>query len=133
MSATVTVSASVRVMIVDDHRIVRTALAGLLEGTDGIDVVGEAADGCEAVELVAKLQPDAVVMDVTMPRMDGIEATRRVRDLLPGVRVIGLSMHDRDDMAEAMCEAGASAYVSKGGPPEELIRVLLGESSSGDC
>ncbi|MFH5803370.1 PAS domain S-box protein [Alienimonas sp. DA493] len=127
------VSAPVRVMIVDDHRIVRTALAGLLSGTDGIEVVGEAADGCEAVERVSELQPDTVVMDVTMPRMDGIEATRRVRDLMPNVRVIGLSMHDRDDMAEAMCQAGAAAYVPKGGPPEELIRVLRGEESSENC
>ncbi|QDT17749.1 PAS domain S-box protein [Alienimonas californiensis] len=125
--------APVRVMIVDDHRIVRTALAGLLSSTEGIVVVGEAADGCEALERVAELLPDTVVMDVTMPRMDGIEATRRVRDLMPNVRVIGLSMHDRDDMAEAMCQAGAAAYVPKGGPPEELIRVLRGEDSPDNC
>ena len=124
---------NLRIMIVDDHRIVRTALAGLLAGTEGIEVVGEAADGVEAVEMVEDLHPDAVVMDVTMPRMDGIEATRRVRALLPSVRVIGLSMHARDDMAEAMCEAGAAAYVPKGGPPDELIRVLLGKASPDEC
>ena len=124
---------NLKIMIVDDHRIVRTALAGLLAGTEGIEVVGEAADGVEAVEMVEDLHPDAVVMDVTMPRMDGIEATRRVRKLLPSVRVIGLSMHARDDMAEAMCEAGAAAYVPKGGPPDELIRVLLGKASPDEC
>ncbi|WP_171183642.1 PAS domain S-box protein [Alienimonas chondri] len=124
---------TVRVMIVDDHLIVRTALAGLLAGTEGVEVVGEAADGREAVERVQEVRPDTVVMDVTMPRMDGIEATREVRKLMPNVRVIGLSMHDRDDMAEAMCEAGAAAYVPKGGPPEELIRVLRGEETPNNC
>ncbi len=131
--ATAPSSVVVRVMIVDDHRIVRSALVGLLASTDGIEVVGEAADGIEAINLVAELKPDTVVMDVTMPRMDGIEATRRVRELNPQVRVVGLSMHDRDDMAEAMCQAGAEAYVPKGGPPEELIRVLRGERSLNNC
>ena len=122
-----------RVMIVDDHRIVRSALAGLLRGSAGIEVVGEAADGQEAVDRVEEYGPDAVVMDVTMPRMDGIEATRRVKELLPGVRVVGLSMHTRDDMAEAMCAAGAEAYVPKGGPPEELLRALRGNPDPTDC
>ena len=122
-----------RVMIVDDHRIVRSALAGLLGGTKGILVVGEAADGQEAVDRVAELNPDAVVMDVTMPRMDGIEATRRVKEILPNARVVGLSMHTRDDMAEAMCDAGAEAYVPKGGPPEELVRALRGNPDPVDC
>ena len=124
---------SLRVMIVDDHRIVRSALAGLLRGAEGITVVGEAADGQEAVDRVAELAPDAVVMDVTMPRMDGIEATRRVKELLPDARVVGLSMHTRDDMAEAMCAAGAEAYVPKGGPPEELLRALRGNPDPIDC
>ena len=124
---------ALRVMIVDDHRIVRSALAGLLRNTEGIEVVGEAADGQEAVDLVLDLDPDAVIMDVTMPRMDGIEATRRVKELVPGARVVGLSMHTRDDMAEAMCGAGAEAYVSKGGPPEELVRALRGNPDPTDC
>ena len=123
---------ALRVMIVDDHRIVRSALAGLLRGTAGIEVVGEAADGQEAVDSVERICPDAVVMDVTMPRMDGIEATRRVKELLPKTRVVGLSMHTRDDMAEAMCQAGAEAYVPKGGPPEELLRALRGEADPDD-
>ena len=124
---------ALRVMIVDDHRIVRGALAGLLRGTDGIEVVGEAADGQEAVDRVEEFGPDAVVMDVTMPRMDGIEATRRVKELLPDVRVVGLSMHTRDDMAEAMCAAGAEAYVPKGGPPEDLLNALRGHATPTDC
>ena len=122
-----------RVMIVDDHRIVRSALAGLLRGTDGIEVIGEAADGLEAVERVELLHPDAVVMDVTMPRMDGIEATRRVKQRLPNTRIVGLSMHTREDMAEAMCAAGAEAYVPKGGPPEDLLRALRGDACNHDA
>ena len=117
-----------RVMVVDDHRIVRAGIAGLLRATEGIDVVGEAADGQEAVDLIDSLRPDAIVMDVTMPRMDGIQATRLVCARLPGVRVVGLSMHTRDDMAEAMCAAGAESFVTKGGPPDQLIRAIRGES-----
>ena len=123
---------ALRVMIVDDHRIVRMALAGLLNGADGVEVVGQAEDGQDAVDRVADLAPDAVVMDVTMPRMDGIEATRRVKALLPHVRIVGLSMHTRDDMAEAMCSAGAAAYVPKGGPPDELLRALHGRPDPDD-
>ena len=117
-----------RVMIVDDHRIVRAGIAGLLRTTEGIEVVGEASDGQEAVDLVESLRPDAIVMDVTMPRMDGIEATRRVCARLPGVRVVGLSMHTREDMAEAMCDAGAESFVTKGGPPDQLISAIRGEA-----
>ena len=122
-----------RVMIVDDHRIVRSALAGLLRGTEGIEVIGEAADGLEAVERVEVLHPDAIVMDVTMPRMDGIEATRRVKQRLPQTRIVALSMHTREDMAEAMCAAGAEAYVPKGGPPEDLLNALLGRAGGDDA
>jgi DNA-binding NarL/FixJ family response regulator len=112
------------VLLADDHKIVRQGLAGLLEIEPDIVVVGEAEDGEEAVELARQLQPDVVIMDVTMPRMSGIEATRLIRRDLANTRVIGLSMHAASDMAGAMCAAGATAYLPKGGPSEDLIAAI---------
>jgi LuxR family transcriptional regulator, maltose regulon positive regulatory protein len=87
-------------------------------------VVGEAGDGARAVELATELEPDVVVMDVTMPKMNGIEATEQIVSSLPNVRVIGLSMHSESDMAQAMQRAGASAYVTKGGAAIDLIDAI---------
>ena len=117
----------VRVIIADDHRIVRAGLAGLLRDRPEIQVVGQAVDGLEAVELATRLLPDVVIMDITMPRLGGIEATRLIHRDLPTVRVVGLSMHESDEMQAAMTAAGAAAYVTKGGPPEELIAAILQE------
>lgn len=99
----------------------REGLAGLLDGHDDLEIVGQAGDGQEAVEMGLALRPDVVVMDVAMPRLNGIEATRALREQAPSVRVIGMSMHARDEMAAAMFDAGAVAYVTKGGPAEQLI------------
>jgi len=114
----------IRVLLVDDHRIVREGLAGILRGEPDIELVAEASDGQEAVERTERTEPDVVVMDVSMPRMDGTEATRIIRRDHPEIRVIGLSMHDREDLAQAMHEAGASAYLTKGGPASELIETI---------
>ena len=111
-------------LLADDHEIVRQGLVGILQIEPDIEVVGEAADGEDAVELARKLQPDVVIMDVTMPRMTGIEATQLIRRELPKTRVIGLSMHAESDMAEAMRAAGAFAYLTKGGPSEDLIAAI---------
>ena len=114
----------VRVLIVDDHRIVREGLAGLLRTHPDMEVVGQAENGRMAVEMALRLQPDAIVMDVTMPIMDGIDATRSIVRESPNVRIIGLSMHEERDMADAMIKAGATAYMTKGGPPEALLAAL---------
>ena len=114
----------IRVLVADDHKIVRQGLVGILQIEPDIEVVGEASDGEEAVALARKLQPDVVIMDVTMPRMTGIEATKLIRREMPKTRVIGLSMHAESDMAKAMCAAGASAYLTKGGPSEDLIAAI---------
>jgi signal transduction histidine kinase len=115
---------SIRVVIADDHKILREGLVGLLRDQAGIDVVGEASDGQAAVELCQRLNPDVIVMDVTMPGMTGIEATRIIREQMPQVQVIGLSMHEKDDMSAAMREAGAVAYLPKGGPSEDLVHAI---------
>ena len=120
-------SRPVRILIADDHRIVRAGLAGLLGSRPELDVVGLASDGEEAVEFAGRLRPDVVVMDVTMPRLNGIEATRVLQRNCPSIRIVGLSMHDSPEMADAMREAGAAAYVTKGGPPEELIAAIIGD------
>jgi DNA-binding NarL/FixJ family response regulator len=114
----------IRVLLVDDHKILREGLAGLLGEEPDIQLVGEADDGRVAVELAKQLHPDVIVMDVTMPDMDGVEATRLIKLAVPTARVIGLSMHEKEDLAAAMTQAGASAYLTKGGPSEALLETI---------
>ncbi len=114
----------VRVLLADDHKIVREGLARLLEEEPDIEVVGEANDGAEAVALARTARPDVVLMDVTMPGMDGIEATRRILAEIPDVKVVGLSMHEGSGMRMQMRQAGAVDYVWKGGDPDELVQVV---------
>jgi len=113
----------IRVLVADDHQVVRQGLAALLNDEPDIDVVGEAADGQEAVELARHTRPDVILMDIAMPRLDGIAATQQVRAELPQTRVITLSMLD-DDMARAMREAGAVAFVSKHDPFERVLEAV---------
>ncbi|WP_058557224.1 response regulator [Thiohalocapsa sp. ML1] len=113
-----------RVLLVDDHTMVRRALAATLEDAPDVVIVGEAADGLDAVHAVEHLQPDVVLMDFAMPRLDGLEATRRIKARWPGVGIIGLSMYDEADRAAAMIEAGASAYLSKTGDIDALLATI---------
>jgi PAS domain S-box-containing protein len=115
---------SIRVLLADDHKIVRDGLSSLLAEQPGIEVVGQAEDGLRALELVRLLCPDVVVMDVSMPHMDGLEATRRIKAESRQVKVIGLSMHTESDMERTMREAGAVAYLEKSGPAEKLISAI---------
>lgn len=117
---------SLRVVVADDHRIVRTALVHLLNDTDGFEVVGEASDGSEAVELVRRLLPDVVVLDYEMPTIDGVEAARSICSQCPGVRVVGLSAHDDQWMHEWMHNAGAAVCVAKDAPLDQLLQALRG-------
>lgn len=114
----------IRVLLADDHPILRKGLADLLHENPEIQVVGEAGDGEEAVQLAHQTGPDVVLMDVTMPNVDGVEATRRLTAELPEIRVIGLSMHEKTDMARAMHEAGACLYMNKSTPGEDLIAAI---------
>ncbi|HKY31786.1 MAG TPA: response regulator [Candidatus Polarisedimenticolia bacterium] len=115
---------SIRVLIADDHQIVRQGLIGLLESEPDIVVIGEASHGEEAVEQTRALRPDVVVMDVNMPRMNGIEATRVITRELPDVAVVALSLYEKGDMAATMLEVGAACYLTKDGPSEELIAAI---------
>jgi CheY-like chemotaxis protein len=121
------VTRRIRVLLVDDHMIVRQGLARLLQSEDDIEVAGEAADGQSAVELARQLLPDVVVMDVSMPVMSGIEATRIITAELPFVKVIGLSIYHEADTAAAMREAGAVAYLNKGGRSQDLLTAIRGQ------
>jgi signal transduction histidine kinase/CheY-like chemotaxis protein len=115
---------ALRILLVDDHKMFRKGLGNLLREHPDLEIVAEAGDGLSAVKLAQELRPDVIVMDVAMPEMNGIEATRRVCELLPNVRVVGLSMHEEDDMARAMLDAGADVYLRKDGSLERLIETI---------
>jgi PAS domain S-box-containing protein len=115
----------VRVLMADDHPMVRQGLCAIVEQFDGIQVVGEAADGEEALRLAQSLLPDVVIMDVNMPKIDGVEATRQITATCPNVVVIGLSVHNSLQVMTAMKEAGAAAYLTKDAAPEQLCQAIL--------
>lgn len=114
----------IRVLVVDDHKILRQGIINLLQGNPGIRVVGEAGDGEEALQKAAELAPSVIIMDITMPKMNGIEATERIKSLNSEIQIIGLSIHDSEDIASTMRRAGASAYLSKNGPVDQLIKTI---------
>ena len=114
----------IRVLLVDDHVIVRQGLVRLLNAESDLEVVGEASDGKEAVGLTRRLQPDLVIMDVSLRDMTGVEASRAIRAEFPSVQVIGLSMYDEAEEGAAMREAGAVDYLSKLGPSEALLTAI---------
>jgi DNA-binding NarL/FixJ family response regulator len=115
---------SIKILLVDDHAIVRQGLHSLLEKEPDIEVVGEAEDGREALELVSKLMPDVVVMDITMPNLNGVDATRQIMHEFPKVKVIALSMHSDRTFVVSMLKAGASGYVLKECLSDELVEAI---------
>lgn len=114
----------IRVLVVDDHAILRDGIRTLLERQAEIDVVGEASNGIEAISLVGKLQPDIVLMDIAMPEMDGLEATRRITDTHPDVRILILTQHDNREFIIPLLQAGASGYILKKSGGRELINAI---------
>ena len=114
----------IRVLIADDHGVVRQGLRTFLELQEEIAVVGEASDGEEAVDAVERLAPDVVLMDLVMPRLDGIEAIRRIRERSPGTRVIVLTSFVEDDKVFPAVRAGAAGYLLKDVEPQELVRAI---------
>lgn len=123
---------TIRILLVDDHPIVRKGTRELLEGEFGIEVVGEAADGLEAVEAVLNTHPDVVLMDVSMPNMNGIEATKKIKIQAPKVAVLVLTSYDDDAYVFALLEAGAAGYLLKNARDDEIISAIrsvsVGES-----
>jgi len=122
-----------RVLVADDHEIVRQGLISLLSEEHTVKAVGEAANGREAVELTDRLEPDVVIMDVSMPLIDGDEATRQIKAHLPKTRVIALSMYNEPETVERMRRAGAERYVLKTAPSEELLAVIRGKQCDPEC
>ena len=116
--------ADIRVLIVDDHPLVRSGLSSLLSGAAGIDLVGAAADGEEAVERVREAQPDIVLMDVSMPGMGGIEAARQLLREAPDTRVVMLTSFSQHDVVVESFDSGAVGYLLKDADPEELINGI---------
>lgn len=115
---------AIRVVLADDHASYRAGLRALLDTAPGIEVVGEAANGAEAVARTASVGPDVVLMDLAMPGGDGIEATRRIADAMPHVAVLVLTMSDDDDSVFAAVQAGARGYLLKGAGRAELVRAV---------
>jgi PAS domain S-box-containing protein len=114
----------IRVLLVDDHVVVRQGIGNMLSNEPDIEIVGEAADGQEAVDRARALKPDVILMDVSMPKLNGVEATRIIHGDLPETRIIGLSMFHEGEQADAMFEAGAVKYVSKSGATEAVIEAI---------
>jgi PAS domain S-box-containing protein len=112
------------VILVDDHMVMRQGLAGLLQAEPDIEIIGEASDGQSAIDLTRELRPDVVLMDISMPGMDGIQAARIIHNELPEVCIIGLSMFQEGEQQAAMLEAGAVKYLTKTGPSEALIEAI---------
>jgi len=114
----------IRLLIVDDHPVVRGGLRGIFAGDPSFEVVGEAANGAEAITRASALNADVVLMDLRMPEMSGVEAIRRLRESAPSVRVLVLTTYDTDDDVLPAIEAGATGYLLKDAPREELIRAV---------
>lgn len=112
---------SIRIVVADDHPIVRAGIVGLLESEPGIEVVGEAADGAQAVDVAEAERPDLVLMDLRMPVLDGAAATARIVATSPGTRVLVLTTYETDDHILAAIEAGASGYLLKAAPQAEIL------------
>ncbi len=116
---------AVRILIADDHKIIRDGLRSLLEKEPGMEVVAEAGDGLTAVKMAQEFSPDVVVMDVTMPDLNGIEATGQILSAIPRAKVIGLSMHSDKRFVARMLQVGASGYLLKDCAFEELTEAIV--------
>jgi two-component system, NarL family, response regulator NreC len=114
----------IRLLLVDDHKIVRAGLKMLFQAEPDMEIVGEASSGASALKRVAELQPDVVVMDVAMPGMSGIEATRQIKEASPETAVIALTMHEDEQYFFQMLAAGAAGYVPKRAAPDDLVSAI---------
>jgi two-component system response regulator NreC len=114
----------IRLLLVDDHEVVRTGLRMLLESQSDIKILAEARTGAEAIQMAREFKPDVVVMDITLPDISGIEATRRLKEDHPEIAVVALTIHEDEQYFFEMLQAGASGYVPKRAAPEDLISAI---------
>lgn len=114
----------INVMLVDDHGLVRTGIKRLLNDVNGIEVVAEAETGEQAIRQVRKERPDVILMDISMPGIGGLEATRKISQALPGVKIIAVTIHDDDPFPARLLEAGAAGYLTKGCDVGEIISAI---------
>ena len=119
------------IVLADDHDLVRSGISALLSTIDGVEVIAEARDGEELLQVLKSVQPDIVITDITMPRMDGITAAARIREQFPGVRVIVLSMHDSVEAVKRAVASGACGYLRKDAPKFELELAVRSVMASG--
>jgi two-component system response regulator NreC len=114
----------IRLLLVDDHAVVRTGLRMLLEGESDIEIIGEAENASDALNQISQLQPDVILMDIGLPDMSGIDATGRIKQLAPDIAVVALTIHEDEEYFFKMLDAGASGYVPKRAAPEELLTAI---------
>ena len=122
---------TIRLLLVDDHAVVRTGLRMLLENEEDIEIVGEAGTGHAALQMVERLQPDMVLMDIGLPDMTGIEVTRQMKQQWPQVAIVALTIHEDEEYFFQMLQAGANGYVPKRAAPEELLTALRTAADGG--
>jgi two-component system response regulator DegU len=122
----------IKILIVDDHQMFRDGLKALLARQNDMEIVGEAENGQDAVAKTRKLHPDIILMDVNMPVMDGIEATRRIVAEIPDMKILALSMCTEAECSSGIMRAGARGYILKGGDIEELTTAIRKEADSGN-
>lgn len=115
---------SIKVLVIDDHAVVRAGIRMFLEGIPGFEIVGEGETGVDAIRLAQTLNPDVILMDVSMPVMDGIEATTQIKKVVPTAAVLALTIHEGQDYFFQMLKAGASGYVPKRTAPDDLLRAI---------
>ncbi|MDH3944444.1 MAG: response regulator transcription factor, partial [Anaerolineae bacterium] len=114
----------IRLLLVDDHAVVRSGLHMILDNEDGIQIVGEADTATEALEKVSELQPDVVLMDIGLPDMSGIQATKQIKEMHPDTAVVALTIHEDEEYFFQMLDAGATGYLPKRAAPEELLTAV---------
>jgi len=115
---------TIRVLLADDHTMVRQGLKALLDAEPDIQVVGEASDGWETIQQAETLRPDVILMDITMPRLNGLEATRRLKKSLPKIQILALTMHTNEEYVREVLRAGAAGYILKEAAVSELVKAV---------